>query len=70
MRRTFQDLTRAGGVEGVVAKAISGHATDAMRNHYSTANDAEVTQAMGKVIDLTEVRKGRKATTPKRKKAS
>lgn len=65
MRRTFQDLTRAAAVDGIVAKAISGHATDAMRVHYSTAQDAEVERAIGKVIDIAKARA--KRTTKKRK---
>jgi len=60
MRRTFQDLTRKAQVEGVVARAISGHATDAMRVHYSTAQDAEISSALGKIVDLAKVRAERK----------
>lgn len=58
LRRTFQDLTRAAKVEGVVTRAISGHATDAMREHYSTAADAEVVAAVGQVIDLAKWKAG------------
>ncbi len=61
LRRTFQDLTREGKVDAVVARAISGHATDAMRVHYSTARDAEVSAAVGEIIDLAKVRKRRSA---------
>lgn len=61
LRRTFQDLSRAAHVEGVVAKAISGHATDAMRVHYSTAYDAEVSAAVGNIIDLTRIRAEKQA---------
>jgi hypothetical protein len=49
MRRTFQDLTRKAGV---VAMAISGHATDAMRVRYSTAATPEVAKAIGKVVSI------------------
>lgn len=56
MRRTFQDLSREAQVEGIVAKAISGHATDAMRLHYSTAQDAEVEQGIARVIDIASRR--------------
>lgn len=42
MRRMFQDLTRKAGVDGVVAMAISRHATDAMRVRYSIASTPEV----------------------------
>ena len=36
MRRTFQDLARAAEVKDVVTRAFSGHATEAMQQHYST----------------------------------
>lgn len=52
MRRTFQDLTRKAGVDGVVAMAISGHATDAMRVRYSTAGGPEIAKAIGKVVSI------------------
>ena len=52
MRRTFQDLTRKAGVDGVVAMAISGHATDASRIRCSTANAPEVAKAIGKVVSI------------------
>jgi hypothetical protein len=52
MRRTFQDLTQKAGVDGVVAMAISGHATDASRIRYSTANVPEVAKAIGKVVSI------------------
>ena len=53
----FQDLSREAQVEGiVVARAISGHATDAMRLHYSTAQDAEVEQGIARVIDIASRR--------------
>jgi len=54
--RTFQDLSREAEVDSVVAKAISGHATDAMRVHYSTASDAEVQIGIAKVINLAGFR--------------
>lgn len=56
LRRTFQDLTRAAKVEGIVAKAISGHATDAMRVLYSTAQEAEVLKSIAKVVDIASGR--------------
>ena len=36
MRRTFQDLGRAAKVEAAMVRAISGHATTGMQEHYST----------------------------------
>ncbi len=62
LRRTFQDLSRAAKVEGVVAKAISGHATDAMRVHYSTAQEAEVLEGIDRVVSIASRR-------PKKRKA-
>jgi hypothetical protein len=43
--------------------AISGHATEGMRVHYSTASDAEVRAGIAKVIDIAgfkEARRGRR----------
>lgn len=59
LRRTFQDLTREAEVDAFIAKAISGHATDAMREHYSTARDVEVARGIAKVISLAGVRASR-----------
>lgn len=69
MRRTYQDLPRAAGVHDAVTRAISGHATPAMQLHYSTANGAELRQALAKVakiataeakiIDITTARRNR-----------
>ncbi len=49
LRRTFQDLARSALLSGVATKAISGHATDAMRIHYSTAAEAEVLEGINAV---------------------
>jgi len=59
LRRTFQDLTREAEVDAFIAKAISGHGTDAMRQHYSTASDVEVATGIAKVISLAGVRERR-----------
>ncbi len=64
LRRTFQDLSREAEVDAVITKAISGHATDAMRVHYSTARDAEVQASIAKVIDLAGVRESRASEAP------
>lgn len=52
MRRTYQDLARAAGVHDVVTRAISGHVTETMQQHYSTASDSEIETALAKVIDI------------------
>lgn len=56
LRRTFQDLARSAGVQDVVTRAISGHATEAMQRHYSTVNSAEVREGLARVIDLASYR--------------
>ncbi len=52
MRRTYQDLARAAGIHDVVTRAISGHVTPAMQQHYSTARGSEVKQALAKVAKI------------------
>jgi hypothetical protein len=59
MRRTNKDLMRAAAVPDVVSKAISGHLTDAMHAHYSTASSSEVREAIGAVADT--IRAGKRA---------
>lgn len=49
MRRTFNDVARAAGVNDVVTRSISGHQTPAMQHHYSTARDEEARAALTKV---------------------
>ncbi len=57
MRRTFQDLARAAEVKDIVTRAVSGHATETMQQHYSTVNAEEMRAGIAKVIDLAGVRK-------------
>jgi hypothetical protein len=52
MRRTFQDLARQAEVHDVVTRAISGHQTEQMQRHYSTAQREEMRLAVGKVVLL------------------
>lgn len=56
MRRTYQDLGRATQVADLVIRSISGHATEAMQDHYSTVSDEEQRSAMAQIIDLAEAR--------------
>lgn len=49
MRRTFNDVARWAGVNDVVTRAISGHQTPSMQDHYSTARAAEARAALTKV---------------------
>lgn len=64
MRRTFQDLARQAEVHDVVTRAISGHATERMQRHDSTAQREEMREAVGKVISLATARNRHRA--PKR----
>jgi hypothetical protein len=64
MRRTFQDLARQAEVHDVVTRAISGHATERMQRHYSTAQREEMRQAVGRVISLATAR----ASLPQKQK--
>ena len=52
MRRTYQDLARAAGIHDVVTRAISGHLTETMQHHYSTARGAEIRDALARMAGL------------------
>lgn len=56
MRRTFQDLARVAEIDNVVTRAISGHATEAMQQHYSTVSGEEVRRGLARVVDLAGFR--------------
>ncbi len=56
MRRTFQDLGRAAGVEAIVVRAISGHATASMQDHYSTVAGSEVRAGLERMAVLAGLR--------------
>jgi hypothetical protein len=56
MRRTFQDLSRAAQVHDFVTRAISGHATSAMHEHYSSVAASEVREGLARVISLARFR--------------
>ena len=49
LRRSMTDLLREAQVDPVVAKAIVGHATDRMREHYSTVRAADARLAGDRV---------------------
>jgi integrase len=56
MRRTFQDLTRAAEVSGLVVRSISGHVTEEMQEHYSTPLEREQRDAVARVIHLADAK--------------
>jgi integrase len=64
MRRTFQDLGRAANVHDYVVKAISGHSTTTMQEHYSSVSGDEVRSGLAKVIALAGLSSARPANAP------
>jgi site-specific recombinase XerD len=56
MRRTYQDLARAAEMKDLVTRAISGHATEQMQQHYSTVAQTEMREGIAKIISLAGVR--------------
>jgi len=57
MRRTCNDLQRDAKIDDVVTMSITGHVTDKMRRHYSTAQAQEQRRAIATVIDLVTARR-------------
>jgi len=77
LRRTYQDLARAAEMKDLVTRAISGHATEQMQQHYSTVAQTEMRQEIAKIVSLAGVREAMTSggmevvlIDPKRKKAS
>jgi len=57
MRYAFSDLLRTADVDPVVRRALVGHVTEEMQEHYSTVSVDEKREAMKKVATkLAEVR--------------
>ncbi len=54
MRRTFNDMARVAGVHDVVTRSISGHQTEKMQHHYSTALAKEQRAELEKVHAMIE----------------
>lgn len=52
MRRSFQDLARAAKIGNVVTRSISGHQTESMQEHYSTAWAPEQREALENLYDM------------------
>lgn len=49
MRRSFQDIARAVSVNDLVTRSISGHSSEKMQHHYSTAADEEQRAAIERI---------------------
>ncbi len=52
LRRTVTDLLRRAAIDPVAAKAIIGHATDRMRQHYSSVGADEALSIGNRVVAL------------------
>jgi len=52
LRRTANDLLRLAAVDPVTRKAIIGHTTDRMTEHYSTVSAEEARIIGGKLVEL------------------
>ena len=52
LRRTATDLLRCAAVDPVAAKAIIGHTTDRMREHYSTVGADEARGIGARLVSL------------------
>ena len=65
MRRTFNDLARHAHVHDITLRAISGHQTEQMQRHYSTAQHDEMRAAVGKVISIATARRLRQRRAKK-----
>jgi integrase len=57
MRRAFNDLARQAEISSFMTRAISGHSTAQMQDHYSTPAPDEQRESLARVIDLTERRR-------------
>jgi integrase len=52
LRRTFNDLARRAGADGIVIRSLTGHVTEKMREHYSTVALDEKRQTAANVVQL------------------
>jgi integrase len=57
LRRTFNDLTRRAGADGIVTRALTGHVTESMTAHYSTVGLDEKRAAVDGVVRLVPLPK-------------
>jgi len=57
LRRTFNDLTRRAGADGMVTRALTGHVTEGTTEHYSTVGFDEKRAAVAGVLSLVSLPK-------------
>ena len=55
LRYTFTDLIRRANVDAVVRRALTGHVTEAMQQHYSTVGLDEKRSAVASVHRLVQL---------------
>lgn len=55
LRRTFNDLMRRAGADGIVTRALTGHVTAGMTEHYSTVGFDEKRAAVAGVLSLVSL---------------
>jgi len=60
LRRTFNDLARKAKVDAVVTKALTGHVTEKMREHYSSVDLEEKRAAVSAVGRLVPILDGKR----------
>lgn len=64
-RRTFNDLLRRSTGDKVVVRAITGHSSEAMTEHYSWVDAAEKRSAVAAVVSLVQGTKNSLGTASK-----
>jgi integrase len=68
LRRTFNDLNRRAGVDAIVTRAMTGHVTERMREHYSSVGLDEKRKAVADVVRLVPTKVGTEVGTEAGKK--
>jgi integrase len=68
LRRTFNDLTRRAGADGMVTRALTGHVTESMTAHYSTVGLDEKRAAVDGVVRLVPLPKSVDASVDREKR--
>jgi integrase len=70
LRRTFNDLARRAGADGIVIRSLTGHVTEKMREHYSTVALDEKRQTAADVVQLVAAAPSPTPASPPDKKAA
>lgn len=62
MRRTFQDLASAAGVHDLVTRKVSGHLTEEMQRHDSTADQDEIHEGIARIVSKVGLREAHRSS--------